>query len=74
MVDRSQTSKRDNNQKTQRLTHSDVMPLASQYKADRVFQTKSFTGMWATDTMDGQVKSLDGNLYAKVFFNRKSLA
>ena len=50
------------------------MPLASQYKADRVFQTKSFTGMWATDTMDGQVKSLDGNLYAKVFFNRKSLA
>ena len=50
--------------KTQRLTFLAVMPLARRYKADRVFQTKSLTGMWDTDTMDGWVKSLDGNQYA----------
>ena len=32
------------------------MPLAKRYKVDRVFQTKRLTGMWVTDTMDGQVK------------------
>ena len=46
---------------TQRLTHSAVMPLARQYKADRVFHTKSLIYMWATDNMDGQENSLDGN-------------
>ena len=45
------------------------MPLANQYKADIVFQTKSLTGMWATDTMDGRVKSLYGNRYEQVFSN-----
>ena len=43
---------------TQRLTHSDIMPLAKRYKADRVFQTKSLTSMWTTDTMVGRVKSM----------------
>ena len=56
---------------TQRLTCSDVMPLARRYKADRLFQTKSLTGMWATDTMDEQVKYLNENRYAQVFSNRK---
>ena len=55
---------------TQRLTWSAVMPLASRYKADRVFQSKSLTDMWATDTMDGRVKSFDGNQYAQLFSNR----
>ena len=36
---------------------------------DRVFQTKSLTDMWTTDTMDGRVKSLDGNRYAQVLSN-----
>ena len=34
-----------------------------------MFQTKNITGMWATDTMDGRVKSLDRNRYAQVFSN-----
>ena len=34
-----------------------------------MFQTKSLIGMWAIDTMDGQVNYLDGNQYAQVFSN-----
>ena len=45
------------------------MPLESRYKADRVFQTKSLTGMWAIDNMDVGVNSLDGNQYTQVFSN-----
>jgi hypothetical protein len=54
---------------TQRLARSAVMPLARRYKADRRFQAKRLDGMWATDTMDGRVKSLDGNRHAQVFSN-----
>jgi hypothetical protein len=54
---------------TQRLARSAVMPLARRYRADRVFQTKRLDGMWASDTMDGRVKSLDGNRYGQVFSN-----
>ena len=45
------------------------MPLVRQYKEDRVFLTKSLTGMWATDIMDGRVNSLDEYWYAQVFSN-----
>ena len=45
------------------------MPLERRYKADRLFQTKSLTGMWATDTMYVRVKYLDGNRYAQMFSN-----
>ena len=54
---------------TQRLTRSSVMTLARRYKANRVFQTKILTGMWATDTMDVLLNSLYGNQYAQVFSN-----
>jgi hypothetical protein len=54
---------------TQRVIQSAVMPLARQYHADRMFQTKRLAGKWASDTMDGHVKSLDGNQYAQVFSN-----
>ena len=45
------------------------MPLARQYKVDRVFKTKRLTGMWAAYTMDGRVKYLDVNRYSQVFSN-----
>ena len=54
---------------TQKTTRSVVITLARQYKAERVFHTKRPTGIWATDTMDGRVKYLDGNQYAQVFYN-----
>ncbi len=34
-----------------------------------MFQSKRLKGMWATDTMDGRVKSLDGNRCGQVFSN-----
>ena len=54
---------------TQRLARSAVMPLARRYRADRRFQTKRLSGRWASDTMDGRVKSFDGNRYGQVFSN-----
>ena len=54
---------------TKRLTRSDVKPLSRRYKADIVFHTKRITGMWAKDTMDVRVKSLDENRYVLVFSN-----
>ena len=57
------------NKTTQRITCSAVTPLSRKYKTYRVFQTKRITGMCYIDTMDGQVKWLDGNRYAQVFSN-----
>jgi hypothetical protein len=54
---------------TQRLKRSAVMPLARRYRADKMYGKKRLRGMWASDTMDGRVKSLDGNRYAQVFAN-----
>jgi hypothetical protein len=54
---------------TQRVIRLVVMPLARRYRADRMFQTKRLAGKRASDTMDGRVKSLDGNQYAQVFSN-----
>ena len=34
-----------------------------------MFQAKRLTCMWSTYTMDGRVKSLDGNQYSQVFSN-----
>jgi hypothetical protein len=61
-------------QTTQRLARSAVMPLARRYRADIMFQTKRLDGMWASDTIDGRVKSMDGNRYGQVFSNGKLFA
>ena len=58
----------------QRLTCSDVMPLARKYKAYRVFHNKMITGMWATYNMYRQENLLDGNQYAHVFSNGRYFA
>jgi hypothetical protein len=52
---------------TQRVIQLAVMPLARQFCADRMFQTKGLASKWASKTMDGPVKSVDGNGYAQVF-------
>jgi hypothetical protein len=54
---------------TQRLQRSAAMPLARRYRADRMFNRKRLRGMWSSDTMDGRLKSIDGNRYAQVFAN-----
>jgi hypothetical protein len=54
---------------TQQLARLAVMPLARCYRADRGLQTKQLDRMWASNMMDGRVKSLDGNRYGQVFSN-----
>jgi hypothetical protein len=34
-----------------------------------MFQTRRLAGKWASNTMDGRLKLLDGNQYAQVFSN-----
>ena len=55
---------------TQKFLRSAVLPLSRWYRADRVFSRKTLSGDWSTDTMDGRVKSLEGNKYAQVFANK----
>jgi hypothetical protein len=52
---------------TQTGVRSAIMPLSRRYKADRVFERPLLRGHFYTDTMDGRLKSLDGNKYAQVF-------
>ena len=59
---------------TQRFLRSATLPLSRRYRADRVFSRKTLNGVWSTDTMDGRVKSLDGNRYAQVFANKSYFA
>ena len=63
------TAKETLKRTSQRLVRSAVMPLARRYRADRMFELKRLRGMWSSDTMDGRLKSLDGNRYAQVFAN-----
>jgi hypothetical protein len=45
------------------------MPLACRHQADWMFQRKGLRGMWSSDTMDGRVKSIDGNRHTQAFAN-----
>ena len=35
-----------------------------------MFYRKQLSGHWSTDTLDGRIKSLEGNRYAQVFSNK----
>ena len=59
---------------TQRFLRSALLPLSRRYRADRMFYNKTLTGEWATDTIDGRTKSLDGNRYAQIFTNKNYYA
>ena len=59
---------------TQNCTRSAVLPLSRRYRADRVFERPLLRGDFYTDTMDGRIKSLDGNRYAQVVANKDFFA
>ena len=59
---------------TQRLIRSAILPLSRRYKADRLFQLPRLQGTWFSDTVDGHVKSRDGNLYGQIFANEAYFA
>ena len=54
---------------TQKFLRSAVLPLSRRYRSDRMFDHKTLAGRWSTDTMDGRIKSLNGNRHAQVFSN-----
>jgi len=56
---------------TQKFLRSAILPLTRRYRADQMFYRKQLSGQWSTNTMDGRVKSLDGNRYAQVFSNKQ---
>ena len=55
---------------TQRFKRSILLPLSRRYWSDRMFDRKTLSGTWATDTIDGRCVSLDGNKYAQLFANK----
>ena len=59
---------------TQRIVRSALLPLGRRYRADRMFEKPRLRGDWFTDTMDGRVKSRDGNRYGQVFANKNYFA
>ena len=59
---------------TQKFLRSALLPLSRRYRADRMFHTKTLRGQWATDTIDGRTKSLDGNRYAQIFTSKQYFA
>ena len=59
---------------TQKFLRSAILPLSRRYRSDRMFDHKTLAGRWSTDTMDGRIKSLDGNKYAQVFSNDQYFA
>ena len=52
---------------TQLVLRSALLPLARRYRADRMYERPRTRGTIYTNTMDGQRKSLDGNMYTQVF-------
>lgn len=59
---------------TQTSARSALMPAGRRYRADRVFERPLLRGHFYTNTMDGRVKSLDGNKYAQVFASKEFFA
>ena len=59
---------------TQWLMCSAILPLARQYRADRMFTRPRIHGTIYTDTMNGCCKSLDGNKHAQIFANESFFA
>ena len=52
---------------TQKYVRSALLPLAQQYRVDRMFGQKMFNAHVYTNTMDARVASIHGNRYGQVF-------
>ena len=54
---------------TQLYRRSALMPLSRRYHADRMFHLPRLRGEWATDTVFGPCKSMEGNTCGQIFTN-----
>ena len=59
---------------TQWLIRSAILPLARQYRAERMFIRPRICHTIYTDTMNGCYKSLDGNKHAQIFADESFFA
>ena len=62
-------------QKTLRVTaqrgvRSAILPISRRYRADRVFGVKRLNGKFATDTANGKLKSLHGNVRCQLYSHK----
>ena len=58
----------------QRGTRSAIMPAARRYQADRQYNLRRLNGKFATDTIYGDVKSIDGKKYAQAYTHKNGFA
>ncbi len=56
------------------MTRSTILPLCQRYRADRQYNWKRLTGRFTTDTINADVKSLDGYKYAQAFTHKNGFA
>ena len=59
---------------TQRFIRPALLPVSPRYKADHIYTLPQLQGEWFTDTVDGRVKSRDGNRYGQIFANEAYFA
>lgn len=69
-----ETAKKTLKYTTQRFIRSALLPVSRRYKADRIYSLPQLQGEWFTDTVDGRVKSRDGNRYGQIFANEAYFA
>ena len=56
---------------THKLLRSAIIPLSRRYWSDQMFDWKTLSGKWSTDTMDRRSKTIYKHRYAQVFANYK---
>ena len=54
---------------TQKLTRSEIMPLARRFRAYQMFNDRRIIGTMSTDTMDSRWQSIHDEKYCQVFGN-----
>ena len=59
------------NATTQKLTISEIMPLAQRYRADRMFEVRRIHRTMSTNTMDARCQSIHDKTYCQVFGNKQ---
>ena len=57
---------------TRKLVRSAIMPLSRRYRVDRMFGIRRLDYEFATDTIDGRIKSVHGSKYAQIFGSKES--
>ena len=58
------------NATTQRGQRSAILPIGRRYRADRAYNMKRLNAKFATDTLYGDIKSINKNTCAQIYKNK----